>query len=159
MKHYTISFLYLAISIFLVSCMDDLPNECAYVYIHNETSVDLRIEGFKKGKSIKMIAIPALSTHKSLVNLFGVNTFLGTNTDLIDSVSIAFDKKKVIVQYCNGKNLDFCDNIPKNLATEFGKQNIGGGYRLFKKDGCKVFKNPIEISFDQADYEKATPFL
>ena len=91
--------------------------------------------------------------------MFGVNTFLGTNTDLIDSVSIAFDKKKVIVQYCNGKNLDFCDNIPKNLATEFGKQNIGGGYRLFKKDGCKVFKNPIEISFDQADYEKATPFL
>ena len=146
---------YLTLSVALSSCMDDLPNECAYVYINNETSVDLRIEGFKKGKSIKMISIPALSTHKSLVNLFGVNTFLGINTDLIDSVSIVFGEKKVMVQYCNGKNLDFCDNIPKNLATEFGKQNIGGGYRLFKKDGCKVFKNPIEISFDQADYDMA----
>lgn len=150
---------FLIITFLLSSCMDDLPNECAYVYIHNKTSYSLRIEGFKKGKSVKMISIPAMSTHKSLVNLFGVNTFLGINTDLIDSVSIAFDEKKVMVQYCDGKNLDFCDNIPKNLATEFGRQNIGGGYRLSKKDGCKVFKNPIEISFDQYDYEKATPIL
>jgi hypothetical protein len=139
------------------ACMDNVENYCVNVLIHNKTAYNLKIEGFKKGKSIKTIEIAPQETDEKLINALGLDTFLGISGSQIDSVALIFNNNKVIVQYCNGKSLGFCDNITKNIELGFDNQFIGGAYKILKKNGCKVYKKPIEITFDQSDYDRAVP--
>jgi hypothetical protein len=152
------SMLFLFLTIILNSCLSDSPQVCANVYIYNNSKYNLTLEAFQKGKLLKTILIDALKKNESFINTKSSDSFFGIYGSEIDSVNIKFNSTRIIIQYCNGKNLSFCPDIERNILLEYSKQNNGGS-TIFSldKEKCKVLKKPIEISFDQSDYDRAIP--
>ena len=135
---------------------------CANVNIHNETKYLITLEAYNKKKLINTIEIPANKSYNTTYQTFGhVDNYLGVFSDNLDSVNIKFNNEKIIIQYCDGKNLSFCPNIIKNILLEWDKQvpTVGGSVKLFKKNGCQILKNPYEFYFDQSDYDRAVPIV
>lgn len=151
-------FIFLFALISLLSCLSDTPQICSNVNIFNNTKYEITLEAFKNKTLLKSINIAPLGRNENFVNTKSVDTFFGLNSLDIDSTNIKFSNEKIIVEYCFGKTISFCNTDEKSLYSVYSRQNIGGGTRFsLNSEKCKILKDPIEITFNQSDYDRAVP--
>lgn len=135
----------------LNSCIDDRQTRADYI-IKNQTEYKLDITSYIGAKPTKNIQIEPQKQYKERVVVNFASGGLFSLNEIIDSIVIDFGSKRKIVQYCEFKKLAVC-NIPKNLIT------IPSGYDSGKKKrariGYDIVKPPIEVIFDQSDYDRA----
>ena len=146
------------LTLFLNACNHE-TDVCAKVNIHNETKYLITLEAYKKKQLINSINIPANKTYSTFQIYGPINNYLGVFADEIDSLNIKFNNERIIVQFCDGRNLTFCPNIEKNIFYEWDNQTpaVGNEVKLFKKNGCQVLKNPYEFTFYQSDFDRSVP--
>jgi hypothetical protein len=141
------------------SCGGDEQTVYSYIALKNCTDFKIKIKGFDKGKLKKEVDVEPNNTKKLIVQASLLNNYLGVSDDLLDSVNIIFDEKKIVTQYCNGKYLMECPAIIKNVFTEYEVNAYPRGRLKFslKSNKIRYYKKPIEIIFDQSDYDRAVP--
>lgn len=144
---------YLIALIALMSCEDEKSIRADYI-IENQTTYNLSITGYTGAKAVKTIEIKPNSTYKERVDVRSVHGGL-FDSYFTDSVVIDFGAKRKLVQFCESKKLSVC-NVPKNLIT------ISMEYYVLKRRrkriGYDIVKPPIEVIFDQIDYDRAVPY-
>ncbi|MCU0351803.1 MAG: hypothetical protein MUF43_13400 [Flavobacterium sp.] len=149
---------YLFIILLAFSC--DTISYVEYKIVNN-SSYNIKIESFYK--RIKYDSIEILSKRELVIpDIYdgrgGTKSIFSPQKNieyLRDSVVIIFSNKKVIKQWCDGKDLRTCTDIPKNIANiAYDTENLINDK---KRKGFKKYIGTISILFSDADNTNATP--
>jgi hypothetical protein len=119
--------------------------------IINNSDYNIQIKSYNKIRGLfNTIDIKAKSEYNKPS---GVN-LSEAQYHIIDSISITFDNKKYIIQYCDGKPLaDFGNcKVDKNLQQP-ERTSTGKSF-----DGIK-YNSVFSVAFDNLDYEKTTELI
>lgn len=118
--------------------------------IANDSKYSLEINAYLKRKNIGTISLKS-GQKFSVFNDIRHNDF-GFYKETPDSIVIAFDNKKNIIQYCSGKYLFSCQDIAKNLTNT----SFATSYEEIKKNqNGKYIVEKYTYGFDDSDYLKA----
>lgn len=148
----------LILAVISSSCGKENVEYCYNVYLHNETSFQVEVEAFHNRKLIKTIVLPKKKSKAFLITESDYDFNTTIFGDTVDSLNIKFDNEKMVTQYCNGVAINNCgDGVIFNNLVDYKDGTRGTKTKLFKEDGCKVYKKEFNFIIDESDYKRAVP--